>query len=225
MADSNDEVQRGAAVYSKRVLAFYDVLVVYLSNTFAWRCHRDRMIALYNDNLGTDHLDVGPGTGWYLAHASMPTDADVTLMDLNPNSLATTSTRVGGAVSQTVVSDVLKPLPDNIGPFDSIGLNYLLHCVPGSWQEKGIAFANLAAKLSAGGVLFGSTILGQGVHHNVPGRRLMSLYNKKGIFHNRQDDVEGLERALAQSFAEVTVEVVGTVALFRARAPISARVN
>lgn len=215
------EVQRGAAVYSKRVLGFYDLLVVYVSNTFVWRCHRDRMTALYDQNVGARHLDVGPGTGWYLANAHLPSDVRVTLMDLNPNSLASARTRVGDTVSRTVVADILEPLPDDIGPFDSIGVNYVLHCVPGSWDEKGIAFGHLAGQLSADGVLFGSTILGHGVRHNAAGRKLMSVYNGKGIFHNTQDGADGLERALAQHFADVSVDVVGTVALFRASVPIT----
>jgi hypothetical protein len=72
--------------------------------------------------------------------------------------------------------------------------------------------------LATDGVVFGSTILGRGVHHNAVGRALMRPYNRKGIFSNLEDDREGLERALAADLSAVEVEVVGTVALFSARA-------
>lgn len=219
MAEPDEEVRRGAAVYSKRVLGFYDLLVVYLSNTFVWRCHRNRIARLYDQHISMRHLDVGPGTGWYLANTHIPSGAAITLMDLNNNSLAHARARLAESVPKTVVADVLEPLPQEIGPFHSIGANYLFHCVPGIWADKGVAFGHLADRLAPDGVLFGSTILGRGIRHNAAGRGLMNLYNKKGIFHNNEDDVEGLERALRQHFAEVTVDVVGTVALFRAYRP------
>ena len=94
MVESDEEVRRGAAVYSKRVLGIYDVLVVYLSNTFVWRCHRRRITELYERYAGARHLDVGPGTGWYLANARMPSGRTVTLLDLNSNSLASARARL-----------------------------------------------------------------------------------------------------------------------------------
>lgn len=214
-----DEARRGAAVYSKRLLGSYDLLVVHLSNSFVWRCHRSVMAAQYARNVGVRHLDVGPGTGWFLANSFLPRDTEVTLLDLNPNSLASARQRLPGADVRTVVANVLEPLPDELGPFDSVSVNYVLHCLPGSWAEKGRVFGHLASKLAPGGVLFGATVLGRGVRHNLVGRRLMRLYNQKGIFHNTEDDLEGLEDALRQHFGDVTVRVMGAVALFQASAP------
>lgn len=218
---TEQDVRAGAGIYSKPVLKIYDLFVVQFSSTFAWRCTSDRMLAQYKANVGTRHLDVGPGTGWYLARASFPADADVTLMDLNNNSLDAASQRLDGITHHRLVANVLEPLPAQIGPFDSIGVNYLLHCVPGAWTEKGVAFAYLAAQLADDGTLFGSTVLGSGVQHNRLGRVLMALYNRKGIFHNRRDDAAGLQRALEQSFAQVNVKVVGAAAVFSAREPLA----
>lgn len=215
----DDEVGRGAAVYSKPVLGIYDLLVVWLSNTFVWRCHREQIGNLYDRNIGIHHLDVGPGTGWYLAHTDQPAGGSVTLLDINTNSLAGASARLTKNAPQTVVANVLEPLPDTIGPFDSIGANYVFHCLPGTWPVKGAAFGNLAERLAPEGVLFGSTILGRRVEHSLVGRQLMRIYNRRGIFHNTQDDRAGLETALQQHFFEVVVDVVGTVALFRAARP------
>ena len=57
--------------------------------------------------------------------------------------------------------------------------------------------SSLCPYLASDGVLFGSTILGRGVRHNLLGRRLMRLYNRKGIFSNLEDDQRGLEQGLA----------------------------
>lgn len=215
----DDEVCRGVAVYSKPVLKIYDVLVVRLSNTYVWRCHRTRLVELYNRNISTDHLEVGPGTGWYLANSQLPTGGAITLFDLNPSSLAHASARISSLAPHAVVGNVLEPLPDALGPFHSIGANYLFHCVPGSWTSKRVAFQHLADKLSPDGVLFGSTILGHGVDHNLAGRMLMALYNRLGIFHNIDDDAAGLDAALRRCFTDVDVKVIGTVATFTACRP------
>lgn len=61
-----------------------------------------------------------------------------------------------------VQADVFGPLPEALGTFTSIGLNFLLHCLPErsgnttKWQ----ALATLGAHLSTNGTLFGSTIGG-----------------------------------------------------------------
>ncbi|MBO0885622.1 MAG: SAM-dependent methyltransferase, partial [Mycobacterium sp.] len=137
----------------------------------------------------------------------------------NVNSLASASARIAYATPRAVIANVLDPLPDALGTFDSIGTNYLFHCVPGTWASKGVAFEHLANRLSPDGVLFGSTILGRGVDHNRIGRMLMALYNWRGIFHNVDDDAAGLEAALRRHFTDVKVEITGTVAAYAARQP------
>jgi hypothetical protein len=107
-----------------------------------------------------------------------------------------------------------------LGPddFDSIGVNYLLHCLPGTVEMKTAAVVrNLAKRLKPGAVLFGSTILGRGVRPNALGRLMMRLYNRKGIFANFEDDRDGLERGLAAQLGSVELEIVGAAALFAGR--------
>ena len=105
----------------------------------------------------------------------------------------------------------------NGGKFDSVGINYLLHCIPGSIESKAAAFDHLKALMNPNAVLFGSTLLQGGVRHWVA-KRLMAAYNKKGIFTNQNDDLDGLKRELSRRFREVSVEVVGCAALFSGRA-------
>jgi hypothetical protein len=113
----------------------------------------------------------------------------------------------------------LEPVELGDSRFDSIAANYLFHCLPGGLEWKSATVAsNLTPYLASGGVLFGSTILGRGVDHNLLGRRLLRLYNRKGIFSNLEDDQRGLEQGLASQLTDVSVEVVGAVALFAGRA-------
>ena len=65
-------------------------------------------------------------------------------------------------------------------------------------------------------VLFGATILGRGIVPNGAARALLALYNSKGVFNNREDDLARLTEGLEQRFAAVKIETYGCVALFRA---------
>lgn len=223
---NNKDVRRGANIYSKPVLGFYDLLVVRLSNSLVWHCPSRLMLDQYNRLLGQEHLDVGPGTGWYLTHTHLPERNRITLMDLNENSMEHAGSRLADMPAagtrpapRAVTGNVLEPIPEHLGNFDSVAVNYLFHCIPGTWQTKGEAFGHLADRLTDDGVLFGGTILGRGVSHNPAGKGLMALYNRMGIFHNHDDDEAGLRQALERSFHQVSVEVVGTVAVFNARQP------
>ncbi len=217
----DDEHLAGQAVYAPWVLGIYDFYVLWLSNRLAWGCTRERQLAHYEAHLGARHLDVGVGTGWYLDHARFPDtdDRELWLLDLNENSLGHTRARVARYAPRVVVGDVLGEVDLPRRHFDSIGMNYLVHCLPGEMSEKARAFATLADALADDGGFFGSTILNADVEHNAFGRALIRIYNRKGIFGNARDDAEGLRRALREAFDEVNVTVEGTVALFSARVP------
>ena len=55
------------------------------------------------------------------------------------------------------------------------------------------------------------------LEHSRLARKALALYNREGVFTNLADDLDGLERTLAQEFAEQQIEVRGSFALFTAR--------
>jgi SAM-dependent methyltransferase len=211
-----------AAVYSPLVLKLYDWWVLGVSNRLAWECPTSTvLLPFFREHLGARHLDVGVGTGYYLARAGISAGAELTLLDLNENSLRAAAARSGVAAT-AVRHDVTAPLPAEMhGRFDSVSLFYLLHCLPGSMVEKETAIAGLKAGLAPGGVMYGATILGEAAGHNAFGRKLMQVYNRKGIFGNRADTQESLEAALGRHFGRVDVRRRGKVALFVAREPVA----
>jgi SAM-dependent methyltransferase len=223
MADErprSDEVEAGQRVYTPFTLRAYDLFVLGFSNRFFWRCRSSKMLERYESHVGARHLDVGVGTGWFLDHCSWPVESpNITLLDLNENSLSTASDRIRRYAPATVQANALDPVDLGDARFDSIGANFLFHCLPGGLEWKAATVvSNLRPYLASSGVLFGSTILGRGVTHNLLGRRLLRLYNKKGIFSNLEDDQRGLEQGLASELTDVEIEVVSTVALFAGRA-------
>lgn len=217
---SADEVQAGQRVYTPLMLRVYDVFVLGFSNRFVWRCPSSELLERYESHVGARHLDVGVGTGWFLDHCSWPVERpQITLLDLNENSLSAASDRLRRYAPSTVQANALDPVDLGDARFDSIGANFLFHCLPGALEWKAATVAsNLRPYLASGGVLFGSTILGRGVAHNPLARRLMRLYNRKRIFSNVEDDERGLEQGLASALTDVEIEVIGGVALFAGRA-------
>lgn len=219
MTPSSEQVHAGQAVYSRRTLPLYDLVVLGVSNRFVWKCPTARLEAHYAQHLSANHLDVGVGTGYFLDRCRFPVEQPrVALMDLNPNSLDHAARRIARYQPQTWQRNVLEPIAFVDEPFDSVGINYLLHCLPGSIADKAVVFDHLRPLMKPGARLFGATLLQAGVPRSAAARALMALYNRQGIFANRADDLAGLRRELERRFSAVSVEVVGCAALFSAQA-------
>lgn len=207
------------SVYSPMTLAIYDTLVLRISNPAIWRCPTPRILGLYDTHVSANHLDVGVGTGWYLDHCRFPAAPRLALMDLNRHALSSTAKRIERYAPQTHVADVLQPVRPVGERFASIGLTYLMHCLPGDMAEKSRVFDHMLPLLAPGGVVFGATILAEGVERSAAAVRIMGFYNRKGIFGNAADSLDGLRGELAKRFDKVEITVVGCVALFVASAP------
>jgi hypothetical protein len=214
---SNSDTHAGQAVYSPFTLKLYDTVVLGLSNSFIWKCPTSRILDLYDRHVSANHLDVGVGSGWFLDHCRFPnTTPRVGLMDLNVSCLAATAQRVARYRPEQYQADVMAPLTIKTELFSSMGLSYLLHCLPGRMEEKGVVFDNLIPLLKPEGTIFGATLLSEGVNRSPSARALMRFYNGKGIFSNANDSVQALKAALEQRFRHVELEIIGCAALFAA---------
>ena len=157
--------------------------------------------------MGHRHLDVGPGTGYFIEKADPPRDTEITLLDPNQTVLRHVAKRLEERHPITVEADVMKPLPVD-GPFDSAALSFVLHCLRGPEGNKAVAVRNIADVLSPEGVLFGGTVLGLQSNHTKPARAFLRAANKQGGFDNVDDTAEGLRRILEMSFSAVDVDVL-----------------
>ena len=216
--DPDDPAYPGQAAYTPWFLAIYDAWVLGFMARAVWRCPTPPVVDRYRHHLGHRHLDVGPGTGYFLDKAGLPPEAEVTLLDPNPNVLAHVSRRLAPINLTTVEADVLKPLPVD-GPFDSAALSYVLHCLPGPQPHKAVAIRNVATVLAADGVLFGGTVLGSSEQHTPQARAVLWAFNRQGAFNNLGDTEAGLRRVLEESFQTVEIDVVGSLAFFTATGP------
>ena len=214
------DVEAGQAVYSPLTLKAYDWFVHGLSNHLLWRCPTSKLRALYDRNVRARHLDIGVGTGYFVDKADWPVqEPDITLMDLNGACLEAASKRIARYKPKTVVANCLEPLPA-LTPFKSVGLSYLLHCVPGTIGDKAVMFDYLRPVLEPKARVFGATIVQGDAPRSPPAQALMNFYNKKGVFSNGEDTLEALQAELRARFNDVRVELIGAVALFEAEAVV-----
>ena len=216
--DRDDPAYRGQSDYTPSVLRMYDPFVLGFAARFVWRCRTSLLVDRYRRYIRDWHLDVGPGTGYFLERSGLPEGSHVTILDPNANVLRHVSRRLKRLDVTAVEADVLKPLPV-AGPFESAALHLVIHCLPGPMSRKAVAVANVAAVLAPTGVLFGASVLGTSGSHTWLARRYLSFFNWQGGFDNLDDSEDGLREILEASFEQVELEIVGSIAVFAATAP------
>lgn len=217
MIAPGDPAYRGQKEYTPSFLRIYDLLVLGFFGPVVWRCPTGRLVEHYRRHVRRRHLDVGPGTGFFVERARLPEGAEVTLLDPNPNVLAHARGRLTHLAPSVVRADVLQPLGGQ--RFESAAMNYVLHCLPGPMSRKAAAVRNVAEVLGPDGVLFGATVLGTPGLHTWLSRAALRHNNRRGIFDNLADREEGLREILGATFDTVEIEVVGSVAIFSAERP------
>ena len=214
---TKEQVQAGQAAYTPRMLSIYNFLILRVIVPYIWECPIDNVIKLYNANISSNHLEIGVGSGYFLDNCKFPSDNPrLALMDLNPNSLKFTAEKVSRYKPEIYRGNILEPIETDMEKFDSIAINAVIHCLPGTMSTKLVVFDHINALLNPGGVVFGSTILNIGVKQNWLTKRFMKNFNERRIFCNLKDDLSTLEEGLTERFSKSEVKVIGTVALFRA---------
>ena len=215
----DQDVWKGQAVYSLPFLRiWYDFYVLGVNNHLVWKCPTRELLDHYNRHITGNHMEVGVGSAYLLTRCSFPAPAPrLVLLDLNEACLATAARRLARYRPECVKKNVLEPHLYQGERFDSIGLNYVLHCLPGALPQKAIALDYLSALLRPGGTIFGSTLLAGAVNRGFLAQWHMKLFNALGTFSNSSDTLADLRRVLEQRLSEVALRTVGCAALFSAR--------
>jgi SAM-dependent methyltransferase len=217
----NEPGYQGFKDYTARFLKIYDMWVLGFMAPRVWRMGDEPGLDLYRKHMGRRHLDVGPGTGHFIAASTPPEEVELTLVDPNPDVLDHCAKTLAAWEPTMVRANVLEPLPLQ-GPFDSAALTHVIHCLPGPMGAKARAVEHIASVLTVDGVLFGGTVLGFSARHTWAGRVFLRLANTQGGFDNREDDVDGLRTMLEEHFREVRIETpTSSVAYFVASRPRS----
>jgi SAM-dependent methyltransferase len=78
---------------------------------FVWRCPTTLLVERYRRHIRPRHLDVGPGTGYFLERAGLAAGTPVTILDPNMNVLDYASRRLQRLDITAVEADVSSRFP------------------------------------------------------------------------------------------------------------------
>ena len=215
---SEDRVRAGTKLYSRFILAIYDSFMLGCNCRLLWNCPSRSLLDMYNRYASANHLDIGVGTGYFMDKCESPDfGVRLALMDLNPNSLRAAGKRLRRYKPEVYRRNALGPFALNAPAFDSVGMMNLLHCLPGDLKTKAVVFEHAKAVMNPGAVLFGSTILYEGIVPNAPAALTLKWCNRMRFMSNLHDTLADLREGLARSFPQSSVSMIGREAVFWAR--------
>ena len=218
-AGTGERMDAGARYYGALTLPLYDAAVLNLAVPYAWGVPLSVGREMYRRLVGARHLDIGVATGYFLRKALAGRDtAQITLMDLNENATRYAARKLSRFDVTEAVGDALEPFPVT-GPFDSIAMFHLLHCMPGTVAEKAVALDHAIAVLAPGGVCFGASVTPAGHSLNPFGRLVLNASNRTGALNNANDDHDALRAEIDSRFRDVKIELHGVMTLWEARGP------
>lgn len=194
------------------LLLFYDIALFRFISPCLWGCSKALLIDRYNSLCGRKHLEVGVGTGYLLVKCHSPIE-QLGLMDLSQACLNKTARRLRRLKPVVWRRNILNPIEGIDAQFQSISINYVMHCVAGNFTEKGIAFKHLKGLLLEDGILFGASVV-KTDRSGLFAKGFMALLNRIGVFNNSKDTVDDLEAELRRYFAFVQIERRSASVLF-----------
>jgi len=80
-----------------------------------------------------------------------------------------------------------------------------------------VVFDNAKQVMNPGGVVFGCTILNKNVKKNLAAKFVIHMTNKDKTFSNIEDGYDDLMEELSKRFKNVTIDIIGCMAIFRAQ--------
>ena len=207
--------------YTKLGLRLYDPLIVHVVAPHVWGCSPDVLVDHYREHITSNHADIGVGTGYFLDRCGFDSaNPRLALIDLQPNCLAYTAERLSRYRPQTYVRDVLRPIEGIAGgPFDSIALGGIIHCLAGDLTQKSKVFDSIAPITKDGTRIFGYTLVYDGVQDRARRVLVHPLLNGLRVIDNKNDHLSDLRRELEARFIKCQVELIGCMALFSATVP------
>lgn len=212
---------RGQWFFSLMSHRLYEIGLYRFVTTWLWQCPTALLLDHYRENMSVNHLEVGVGSGFFVRKTLQSirgrrTEQRLVLVDLNARCLSKSAERLQAHAPEVQQQDLREPMVLAGGAVQSVGINYVLHCIKGSFSENRRLFAHLAAVLEDGGVLFGATLVTRPAREGRMAWLLMKTLNLVGIFNNDDQCLDELKQALEASFAEVELTQAGNAVVFRA---------
>ena len=209
-------------VYTKPGLALYDGLIMGVFARLIWRCDPQHFVDIYQRNVSGNHADIGVGTGYCLDRCRFPSrNPRLALIDVTPNCLEFTARRLARYAPKTYLHDASELVRIDGGPFDSVGLGGVLHCMPGDdMRDKCRLFDAIEPLLHAETVVFGYSLVADNMRSTLRSHLAHLTLNRLRIVNNVNDRIGELRRELRRRFSDYEVETRGPLAFFRAQGAV-----
>ena len=214
----NEATLLATRVYSRPGLALYDGMIMGVFAHLIWRCHPRQFVDYYQDNISSNHADIGVGTGYCLDRCRFP-DANprLALIDVKSSCLEYTSRRLARYAPSKHLRDASQPIRVDGAPFDSVGLGGVLHCMPGDdMRDKCRTFDAIRSLIHGTSIVFGYTLIADHMRKSVRTLLAHRALNRLRIVNNANDHAGDLLLELRKRFRDCVVEERGPLAFFRA---------
>ena len=191
------------------VLRNYDKFVNKFNCNYVWKCNENIIKDLYKSNISKNHLEIGPGTGYFLKSHLFNT---LNLVDINKShlnqskkNLLLNTNKIFCYHNDIFNTDFKTQLP----PVSSVGLSYVLHCIDGRLD---ILLNNLINNVSQSNVIFfGSTVLP--IESNIIAKTELLFLNYFNIFNNYNHNFNDLSEL--KSKFDCDFKIIGNVLVFK----------
>ena len=198
--------------FNRIIFKNYDLLVNNLNCKYVWKCELKYIQHIYNNNISKNHVEIGPGTGFFLKKYKFD---NLTLIDVN----------------QDVLEECYKNLENNckniniinhnifeknnkldIRNYDSVGVNYVLHCVP---NDLSYSINNLINNIPDEKFnLFGATVIPSEKNDINLANIEIYFLNKFGIFNNKSHSEKNISLYIKNNFQNYNINKIGHSFLF-----------
>ena len=199
-------------------LDYYDLFVNKINCKYVWKCNEKNIYNLYTNNIQKHHIEIGPGTGYYLK-PFISNLKSLELVDINSNILRYANMRLLNPNLKKKITNINLFQKNNILKIDneitSIGVNCVLHCVPGPIE---VSIDNLIHNLKKENkenkiIIFGSSVINDS-EKNILQDFELGLLNYFRIFDNKQDNEERLITYFQTRQLQYKIHKVGSIILF-----------
>tara|TARA_Y100000991_G_C21955959_1_gene342079 strand:+ start:513 stop:1394 length:882 start_codon:yes stop_codon:yes gene_type:complete len=196
--------------FNQLIMKNYDFFVNHINCKYVWECDQRNIIDMYKKNIRSNHVEIGPGTGYFLKEHKFN---NLTLIDVNRDILLECKKNLEknckniNIINKNVFEKNNKIALNN---YDSLGINYVLHCVP---NNLSISVDNLINNIPKKNYkIFGSTVIPNRNTYNLASLEIF-LLNKMKIFNNKTHTFNDIE-SYVKKYLNYEIRRIGNSCLF-----------
>ena len=207
-----------------KYLNIYDLLVNKINCKYVWKCDQRYIIDNYEKNIKNNHLEIGPGTGYFLKNiknikniktTKTTQNINLALLDINDDTLKFSAKNLQNSFNNIKCfnTNIFEKKPVTILPkINSVGINYVLHCVPGNLEDNIQSLINNIGQSNIN--YFGASVVSNKELSTFVAKIELYFLNKFGIFNNKNDNYLNLVKYFEKNNIKYEIKIKGNVVIF-----------